>query len=208
MIAAGALLILLWAQPALSASPCAPARDPARESREQIEKDTVGVFGPKSVQVTPTPNAARTQAAPLRVESDRLILAGTRAGAFEIGSSFGALSSKVKWAHPKRYADPRYAFILPLGYVPERDFADSLTAQILLAFSTADRTVFEIFVRDPAYSTPEGIRVGTPADTLKRVSDFKRKHTKRTDYFQGEGITFLVSGGVVTEIAVVRKVQK
>ncbi len=172
---------------------------------DQLHTDTRGIF--PSAELPAAPSLNKTEAS-LRVAEDRLILAGTRAGTFEIGTTWAALHSKIQGAKPKRAADPRYAFVLPLGYVPERDFVQVAALRILLAFSTVDRTLFEIFVRDPAYSTPEGIRVGTPSSSLRRVSGLTRRHTKDTDYFQGEGITFLVSKGTVMEIAVVRRVQK
>jgi hypothetical protein len=177
----------------------------------EIKKDTDSVFSrlPHSeVPAGATGVTWGTAASQARTSEENLIVAGTRAGQFEIGSSWAQLQAKIPVPARKRRTEDRYAFILPLGYVPERDFSDASAIRLGFAFSTGDGSLQEIFVRNPDYRTSEGVRVGSPASSLGRVSGLKRVRAKETEYVQGNGITFVVGKGTITEIVVVRSARR
>jgi hypothetical protein len=201
----------LVAPAARAASPCQPVSNPATAARDALKQDTDRIFSRLPHPETPVGAGGvtwGTAASQERTNEENLIVAGTRAGQFEIGSSWAQFQAKISVPARNRRTEDRYAFILPLGYVPERDFSDASAIRLGFAFSTGDGSLQEIFVRNQDYRTSEGIRVGSPASSLSRVSGLKRVHAKGTEYVQGNGITFVVDKGSITEIVVIRSARK
>jgi hypothetical protein len=74
---------------------------------------------------------------------------------------------------------------------------------IELAFSE-ELKLREIWVADEKYATSEGIKVNASSTSLERISGLTSHPGKNgISYFQGDGITFMVKKGVITQIIVI-----
>ncbi len=185
-----------WAQCEVISTPMAPLV-------AQLEKDLSKIFanldtggasklGPKSHR-EPVPSLYE------HGSIDHLIIASQRVGPFVLGSSVSNISSFIRLSAQKKSTDSRYADLLPLGYVPERDFRKGMKMGVHFAFSL-EGVLKEIFVDDPKYSTPEGLKIGSSLSSLKKLKLEKRMGKDRRQYFVGKGITFIGDKREIVEI--------
>lgn len=182
---------------------CEAFVSPMRPVVLQLEADTAGIFTPPGGTGGP---GGESIAAPTRQGEDRLIVPGGRVGAFELGATADAVRARGRIGELRTFSEPRYAHLLPAGYIPERLVAESPDGAVRFAFALADGRLSEILVRGGDYRTAEGIGVGSGQEELWRVGDLREKKSpKGASYFQGDGITFVAENGRITEIAVIRR---
>lgn len=141
------------------------------------------------------------------VDKDRLIVPGKRVGPFKVGAIVSEITSKLTISLRDVRTEPRYVDILPLGYVPKRDFRSNAKEKLTFAFSPRNGRLLEIIIRNPRFETRDKIHIGTSvADLEKRKGIKKKKGNDGRSYYQELGITFVVDEEKVVEIAVIRVV--
>lgn len=135
---------------------------------------------------------------------ENLIVPNERVGTFALASTKTQIESSSPLQSEGVRTEPEYENILPLGYVPERFFAEN--PKLRFAFSTSDLALREIFVRNQEYKTASGVGVGSTFEGAKKAfpegSENKRK--SRT-YWISQGITFIAEKGTVIEVVVFGK---
>jgi hypothetical protein len=197
------LFVLMMIFAGVAQAQCPHSMPAIQSQMNQLQTETRTIFRKLSsgVPSTPVPIVAAELPKP-----DLRIVPGTRAGDFDVGSTFKSIGTKLRLSQVKTRSEARYEFILPLGYVPERSFSESFAEKLTFAAATADGAVLEIFVRNPKYTTENGVAVGSPVSAIEREGKVTSKKVGELTYYQGDGITFIADRREVKEIVVIRKI--
>ncbi|MCB0308151.1 MAG: hypothetical protein KDD48_02175 [Bdellovibrionales bacterium] len=139
----------------------------------------------------------------LQAFQKNLIIPGKRVGQFYLESSKAEINGHAKLKILESKVNRDYEFLLPVGYIPERIFAEYAKEKIIFAFSTTDQNLKEIRVQSVEYQTSKGLKIGSTYDTVKKLfPNGKEKRHLKTLFYINSGITFVIKKDIVSEIVI------
>ena len=192
------LLSIIVSSAANANSQCTVERNPLSPVISQVQSDSV-------FELFKAELSSMGGTTPTEIEKDYLILPGKRVGQFSLGTSVKDVQALTPLLDQGTRKDPNYSSILPLGYVPERNFRSEEKTSLRFAFSTQNEFMREVFVTDEKYHTPDGVRIGTSKSALIRRKKLKGEYgADGRIYFREPGITYIVKRDSIVEIVVIQ----